>query len=41
MTCLVAKDALAVGRPRNSPTRSRTLSLTRASTEQSEFSPMS
>ena len=41
LTCLVAKDAFAVGRPRNRSTRSRTLSDSRASTEQSLFSPMS
>lgn len=41
LTCLVAKLAFAVGRSRKQVTRSRTLSLTRASSEQSEFSPMS
>jgi hypothetical protein len=41
LTYLVAKLALALGIQRNSSTRSRTLSLISASTEQSEFSPMS
>ena len=41
LTYLVAKDAFAVGSSRKVPTRSATLSLTSASTEQSLFSPMS
>jgi hypothetical protein len=41
LTYFVAKEALAVGSSRNVPTRSATLSLTSASTEQSLFSPMS
>jgi hypothetical protein len=41
LTNFVAKLALAVGRSRKVATRSATLSLTTASTEQSEFSPMS
>jgi hypothetical protein len=41
LTYLVAKEALAVGSSRKVATRSATLSLTSASTEQSLFSPMS
>jgi hypothetical protein len=41
LTYLVAKLALAVGSSRNVATRSATLSLISASTEQSLFSPMS
>ena len=41
LTYFVAKDALAVGWRRNRSTRSCTLSLSRASTEQSLFSPRS
>jgi hypothetical protein len=40
-TDLVAKLALAVGRPRNVVTGSSTFSLSSASTEQSLFSPVS
>ena len=41
MTHLVVKLPLAFGRPRNSATRSRTLSEISASTERSPFSPRS
>lgn len=41
MTNLVANDALAVGHCRKACTRSAVLSLIRASTEQSPFSPTS
>jgi hypothetical protein len=41
LTNFVANDALAVGSSRKVATRSATLSLTSASTEQSLFSPMS
>ncbi|MDD7937982.1 hypothetical protein PHK61_06070 [Actinomycetospora lutea] len=41
LTCFVANDAFAPSRRADCATGSATLSLTRASTEQSEFSPRS